>query len=218
MSNNLPEDKRVAVLARRAAATAKHYQKNREKILAERRIVSLVTRKTEKAIQDRKAYQPRKNELTRMARAIDPDKFRDRYQRVSPEAKAARAQRKRAYDQANKESFKDRAKARKEGDPVRWSLLERARKQKRRAQRIHAYPLWDREKTNRHMLSLTALCRILELVTGEAWHVDHMYPLRNSEVCGLHVWNNLQVLPARLNTQKRNQLMYTQPNEWKSDY
>lgn len=39
-------------------------------------------------------------------------------------------------------------------------------------------------------------------ITGIEWHVDHIEPLKGKDVCGLHIWSNLQVIPKLLNLQK----------------
>ena len=44
------------------------------------------------------------------------------------------------------------------------------------------------------------------LLTGLSWHVDHIVPLKNKFVCGLHVENNLRVIPWQENIRKSNRL------------
>ena len=46
----------------------------------------------------------------------------------------------------------------------------------------------------------------LEDLVGIKFHVDHIIPLQGENVCGLHVWQNLQVLEQSLNLKKGNKL------------
>ena len=48
------------------------------------------------------------------------------------------------------------------------------------------------------------LARIRTAVTGFAWHVDHIVPLKHPLVCGLHCEANLRVIPAFENRSKGN--------------
>lgn len=60
-----------------------------------------------------------------------------------------------------------------------------------------ATPRWsDRESVNRFILSCP-----------EGYHIDHIVPLRGKSVCGLHVLENLQYLPAQENRRKSNKVI-----------
>lgn len=69
-----------------------------------------------------------------------------------------------------------------------------ARNAKRRAQKIQATSSWANEEKIKEMY----------LTCPESYHVDHIYPLISDWVCGLHVENNLQHLPAKENLRKGN--------------
>lgn len=51
------------------------------------------------------------------------------------------------------------------------------------------------------------MCKTREIETGVKWQVDHLVPLNGREVCGMHVWYNLQLLTALDNVRKSNKLL-----------
>ena len=72
---------------------------------------------------------------------------------------------------------------------------------KYRASRLKATPLWaDLEQIKR----IYALCAKISEKTGIEHHVDHIIPLQGKDVCGLHVDNNLAIIPAKMNLEKSN--------------
>ena len=63
---------------------------------------------------------------------------------------------------------------------------------------------WDRELTELVTREAGSLLRLRKQATGIDWHTDHIIPKKGKTVCGLHVWNNLQVIPASVNIRKGN--------------
>lgn len=49
-----------------------------------------------------------------------------------------------------------------------------------------------------------ALCRKISKLTGIPHEVDHAVPLNGVDVCGLHTFNNLQIIPKDMNRTKSN--------------
>lgn len=64
--------------------------------------------------------------------------------------------------------------------------------------------LWDAELTNLVTTEAHHVAQLREDITKSPWHVDHIIPLNGELVSGLHVWNNLQVIPASVNLSKGN--------------
>jgi hypothetical protein len=73
-----------------------------------------------------------------------------------------------------------------------------------RAKRIQRFVEWDKGLTELVVQEAYDLCERREQLTGEKWHVDHVIPLCGRNVSGLHVWNNLAVIPAAVNLSKNN--------------
>lgn len=75
---------------------------------------------------------------------------------------------------------------------------------KRRADELNATPAWVDLMAIRRVYEQ---CRIVTLVTGIEHEVDHIIPIRNKKVCGLHVHWNLQILMWRDNAVKSNKFV-----------
>lgn len=76
----------------------------------------------------------------------------------------------------------------------RWK--NNARQALRRARRRNATPAW----------ADLSLIKLIYQSCPTGYHVDHIYPLRSPQVCGLHVAENLQYLPAVENLRKFNHM------------
>ena len=99
----------------------------------------------------------------------------------------------RKYYQANKEALR---KYQQEDKAART-----ARQAKRRACKIQATPKWA------NLSKIEGLYKLAQYLTeehGRQIHVDHIVPLQNPLVCGLHVEDNLQLLFAEDNISKSN--------------
>jgi len=105
------------------------------------------------------------------------------------------------YQDKNKEYVKSYQK--KHG--VEYRRVKRseilARNAKRRADRLKATPKWA-ELGKIKIIYKKA--KWLESLTGLKYHVDHIVPLKGKNVCGLHVWANLQILEESINLKKNN--------------
>ena len=75
---------------------------------------------------------------------------------------------------------------------------------KRRATKIKATPSWSQVDLIKEVY---IKARELTESTGTQFHVDHFYPLNSPLVCGLHVIENLRIIPWDENLRKSNKLI-----------
>lgn len=120
--------------------------------------------------------------------------FRERH----PERLAENDRRKRA---AKPGLYREIDKAKRLKKPELYADIRRTAKAKRRASELNRNVTWADAAKIREVY---ALARMLTEATGVPHHVDHVLPLQGKLVSGLHVHNNLQVLPGIENTRKGN--------------
>ncbi len=106
------------------------------------------------------------------------------------------------YREANKEKTAARGKAWRQKYPEKHSRIQA----KRRSLKHQAMPKMYSKKDDIWLENMFALCRVMEKRTGTKYHVDHIVPLKNKVVCGLHWIGNWAILPAQENLRKGNSL------------
>lgn len=111
--------------------------------------------------------------------------------------RGARAESSRRYRQRypGKEKARQSAYAKVNSDYYAYCTA------KRRAKKMQATPQWVNYDAIRGVF---AKAQRLTEETGIEHHVDHVYPLQGRNVSGLHVADNLQVVPATVNLSKSN--------------
>lgn len=74
----------------------------------------------------------------------------------------------------------------------------------RRASKKNATPPWLTKTDKEKIAELFTVCQMFKVYTGQSYHVDHIVPLTNPFVCGLHILCNLRVVTAFDNLSKNN--------------
>ena len=74
----------------------------------------------------------------------------------------------------------------------------------RRANKKNATPSWLTKEDKEEILELYTICQMFKLYTGQEYHVDHILPLVNKNICGLHIPCNLRIVSAFENLSKNN--------------
>lgn len=75
---------------------------------------------------------------------------------------------------------------------------------RRHAAKKDRTPTWQTEADRKYMVAMYNLAKAMSKLSGIPHEVDHIVPLQGRNVSGLHVANNLQIIPAKLNRAKLN--------------
>lgn len=106
---------------------------------------------------------------------------------------------------ASAKSWREANRERYEANQAAWRERHSERRteqaRKRRIGLLKAQPSWANEFFIEEAYLLAAL---RSRTLGYEWQVDHIVPLVSKKVCGLHVHNNLRVIPAVDNNRKGN--------------
>ena len=100
----------------------------------------------------------------------------------------------------NPEKHRDYAKQHAIDNPDQYA----ANAAKRRASKLNRTPKWLTADDIEHMQALYAVAAMIQKESGVEYHIDHIIPLQGKLVSGLHVPNNLRVIPAVDNLKKSN--------------
>jgi len=143
--------------------------------------------------------------------AIDNEKRKGK-----PKSEAAKAAGRRYYEK-NREAVIARAAGRpheevcgykqkyKVANPELYKALNSVRKRRHK----DATPPWVTPEQKLQMRQMYLEAQRLTKLTGERYVVDHVVPLINDVVCGLHVPWNLRVMTQEENLKKSNKLLDT---------
>ncbi len=133
-----------------------------------------------------------------------------------PKSEASKAAGRRYYEK-NKELVKAKASARpneekklhknkyKKENPEIYRVLGNVRRRRHR----EATPSWLTPEQKQDIKQLYIEAQKITKLTGIRYEVDHIIPLINDSVCGLHVPWNLQVIPKTDNLKKANKITCT---------
>ena len=107
----------------------------------------------------------------------------------------------KAYNDKYRKEHPDKVKKWSKEYADRNPHVAKIKKIKYRSKRKQATPPWYEKDLIRQVYTMRDK---LSKLWGIDLHVDHIVPLQGKNVCGLHCWDNLQLLEATINVSKSN--------------
>lgn len=183
-------------------AVRKYREKNREALNARRR-----QRRAENNAAERAYYEMNRERILEKARERYESQRDLKLQKLKAkrdaEDKQIAAEHRRAYRINNLETL--RASERKSKALCRLQHLEKYAAQAAERRARLALPPWANREA---IAAIYSEARRLTSSTGVKWEVDHVIPLKNEIVCGLHVQTNLRVILKTENCSKSNRFLH----------
>lgn len=146
---------------------------------------------------DKKRCPECQREWSRLWRETNKEQTLEKVQRWNEKNKERVRENSRRWREKNRDRVRETKRywSKKNSDKVRASVMLRI------AQKKNATPPWADKAA---IKAIYAEAVRLEEETGILHHVDHVYPLTSPYMCGLHVAENLQILPGPENLSKGN--------------
>jgi hypothetical protein len=153
----------------------------------------------QKRYEYKKAWAKANAEKVRASRAQYEDRNADKVAeyRNSPEFKKRAVERAKEFAKADPDKKRLQNRLWHKRHPAKSAFISKTYQARKRK----AVPAWANLERIQALYSLAAM---FTSNTGDKWHVDHIIPIKNDLVCGLHVYENLRVVPATINLQKSN--------------
>ena len=149
----------------------------------------------------REWYQKNKERISKVTKAwrlANPEKVKATKAKANSKRREENCEYSQQYRLNNKDKVSAYNKQYREDNKSRIYARNRARKHKMLMTQM---PIWANKSD---MDVVYEQARRKSQIEGILYHVDHIIPLNNNLVSGLHIYTNLQVIPAKENIKKSN--------------